>query len=52
MLIGKVLISERPPSGVFKTSTAATGTCVIFAGKSSHLLIRAERAGALAPETC
>jgi len=41
MLIGKVLISERPPSGVFKTSTAATGTCVIVAGKSSHLLIRA-----------
>ena len=28
-------------SGVFKTSTAATGTCVIVAGKSSHLLIRA-----------
>ena len=27
--------------GVFKTSTAATGTCVIAAGKSSHLLIRA-----------
>ena len=25
-----------------KTSTAATGTCVIVAGKSSHLLIRAE----------
>ena len=32
---------KRPSSGVFKTSTAATGTCVIFAGKSSHLLIRA-----------
>ena len=30
-----------PSSGVFKTSTAATGTCVIVAGKSSHLLIRA-----------
>ena len=28
-------------SGVFKTSTAATGTCVIVAGQSSHLLIRA-----------
>ena len=27
--------------GVFKTSTAATGTCVIVAGQSSHLLIRA-----------
>ena len=26
---------------IFKTSTAATGTCVIVAGKSSHLLIRA-----------
>jgi len=25
-----------------KTSTAATGTCVIVAGKSSHVLIRAE----------
>ena len=32
---------KRPSSGVFKTSTAATGTCVIAAGKSSHLLIRA-----------
>ena len=32
---------KRPSSGVFKTSTAATGTCVIIAGKSSHLLIRA-----------
>jgi len=32
---------KRPSSGVFKTSTAATGTCVIVAGKSSHLLIRA-----------
>ena len=31
---------KRPLSGVFKTSTAATGTCVIVAGKSSHLLIR------------
>ena len=30
-----------PSSGVFKTGTAATGTCVIVAGKSSHLLIRA-----------
>ena len=34
---------KRPSSGVFKTSTAATGTCVIFAGKSSHLLNRACR---------
>ena len=33
---------KRPSSGVFKTSTAATGTCVIVAGKSSHLLISAE----------
>ena len=33
---------KRPSSGVFKTSTAASGTCVIVAGKSSHLLIRAE----------
>ena len=33
---------KRPSSGVFKTRTAATGTCVIVAGKSSHLLIRAE----------
>jgi len=32
---------KRPSSGVFKTNTAATGTCVIVAGKSSHLLIRA-----------
>ena len=32
---------KRPSSGVFKTSTAATGTCVIVTGKSSHLLIRA-----------
>ena len=32
---------KRPSSGVFKTSTAATGTCVIVAAKSSHLLIRA-----------
>ena len=32
---------KRPSSGVFKSSTAATGTCVIIAGKSSHLLIRA-----------
>ena len=33
---------KRPSSGVFKTSTAATGTCVIVVGQSSHLLIRAE----------
>jgi len=32
---------KHPSSGVFKTSTAATGTCGIVAGKSSHLLIRA-----------
>ena len=32
---------KRPSSEVFKTSTAVTGTCVIVAGKSSHLLIRA-----------
>ena len=31
---------KPPSSGVFKTSTAATGTCVIVAGQSSHLLIR------------
>jgi hypothetical protein len=31
---------KRPSSGVFKTGTATTGTCVIVAGKSSHLLIR------------
>ena len=34
---------KRTSSGVFKTSTAATGTCVIVAGKSSHLLIRVGR---------
>ena len=32
---------KRPSSGVFKTSTAATGTCVFVAGQSSHLVIRA-----------
>ena len=32
---------KRPSSGVFKTSTAATGTCVIVVGQPSHLLIRA-----------
>ena len=32
---------KHPSSGVFKISTAATGTCVIVAGKSSHLLLRA-----------
>ena len=31
---------KHPSSGVFKTSTAATGTCVIVVGQSSHLLIR------------
>ena len=34
---------KRPSSGLFKTSTAVTGTCVIVVGKSSHLLIRAGR---------
>ena len=34
---------KRPSSGVFKTSTTTTGMCVIVAGKSSHLLIRAVR---------
>ena len=29
---------KRPSSGVFKTSTAATGTCVIVVGQSSHLI--------------
>ena len=33
---------KRPSSGVFKTGTAATGTCVIVAGRSSHHHIRAE----------
>ena len=32
---------KHPSSGVFKTSKTATGTCVIVARKSSHLLIRA-----------
>ena len=32
---------KRPSSRVFKTSTAATGTCVIAVGQSSHFLIRA-----------
>ena len=40
---------KRPSSGVFKTSTAAIGTCVIVAGKSSHLLIRAGRPAFLLP---
>jgi len=31
---------KRPSSGVFKTGTTATGTCVIVAGKSSLHLIR------------
>ena len=31
---------KSPSSGVFKTSTAATGTRVIVVGQSSHLLIR------------
>ena len=33
--------AQAPITGVFKTSTAANGTCVIVAGKSSRLLIRA-----------
>jgi len=33
---------KRTSSGVLKTGTAATGTCVIVVGKSSHHLIRAE----------
>jgi len=33
---------KRPSSGVFKTGTAATGTCVIVAGRSSHHHIRDE----------
>ena len=36
-----IIRSMRPSSGVFKTSTVATGTCVIVVGQSSHLLIRA-----------
>ena len=27
---------KRPSSGVLKTGTAATGTCVMVAGRSSH----------------
>jgi len=30
---------KQPSSGVFKTSTAATGTCVIVAGQLSAYLI-------------
>jgi len=41
---------KRPSSGVFKTSKAATGTCVIVAGQSSHL-IRAEVAALLVLNT-
>ena len=33
---------KRPSSGVFKTGTADTGTRVIVAGKSSHLLRRCD----------
>ena len=33
--------AQSPIIRSFKTSTAATGTCVIVAGKSSHILIRA-----------
>ena len=42
---------KRPSSGVFKTSTAVTSTCVIVAGKSSHLLIRAVPAAVLVLNT-
>ena len=35
--------TQAPIIRSFKTSTATTGTCVIVAGKSSHLLIRAFR---------
>ena len=35
--------AQAPIIRSFKTSTAATGTCVIIVGQSSHLLIRAER---------
>ena len=38
---------KRPSSGVFKTSTTATGTCDIVAGKTSHHLIRTEKVSAL-----
>jgi hypothetical protein len=34
------MFRAQPPI-IRKTSTAATGTCVIVAGKSSHFLIRA-----------
>ena len=43
---------KRPSSGVFKTSTAATGTCVIVAVQSSHLLIRAGTAYLIVPDGC
>jgi len=33
---------KRPSSGALKTGTAATGTCVMVAGKSSHHHIRDE----------
>jgi hypothetical protein len=35
---------KRPSSGVFKTGTAATGKCVIVAGRSLHHHIRDETA--------
>jgi len=34
--------AQAPIIRSFETSTAATGTCVIVVGQSSHLLIRAE----------
>ena len=32
--------AQAPINRSFKTSTAATGTCVIVVGQSTHLLIR------------
>ena len=34
--------AQAPNIRSIKTSTAATGTCVIVVGQSSHLLIRAD----------
>jgi hypothetical protein len=41
---------KRPSSGVFKTSTAATGTCVIVVGQSSELLLNTPDDGRLRPK--
>ena len=45
---------KRPSSGVLKNGMAASGTCVIVAGRSSHHHIRDETHddGRLTPETC